>query len=214
MKTFRNHRRGATIPPSRHCEARSGAAIHAAGAARAPSSVLCLLSSVLCLLSSVSCLPSAQAAEDKEKTREVKEIRAGQAREKARGEEARRLMKQPANSLPERDPFEASSAITEGGGGSEPGKRRAFFRTPDDAVFRNLKLKALVRSENGGVAQLISGRDLITLYHDDEIALEGRRYKVAILADGVKFTEQLPESEQQETTEGEPPRKPHTGWVR
>ncbi|MDR0736451.1 MAG: hypothetical protein LBF51_06430 [Zoogloeaceae bacterium] len=178
------------------------------------SAVFCLLSSVLCLLSPVP----AAAATEKEKTQEVKEIRAGQAREKTRGEEAQRLMKQPpgktppANSLPERDPFEASPALSEGGG--EPGKRRIPFRTPDDAVFRNLKLKALVRAENGGAAQLTSGRDLITLYAGDVIALEGRRYKVEILPDGVKFTEQLPEGDKQETAEGEPPREPHTGWVR
>jgi hypothetical protein len=156
------------------------------------------------------------AATEKEKTQEVKEIRAGQAREKARGDEVRRLSrepadKKPASGQPERDPFDDSPASETA---AEPGKRRIPIRAPDDAIFRNLKLKALVRAENSGVAQLLNGRDLVLLYTGDEIALDGRRYKVEILSDGVKFTEQLPESEKQEATEGEPPRKPHTGWVR
>jgi hypothetical protein len=163
-------------------------------------------------------------AAEKDNTREVKEIREGQAREKARLEEARRMMKQPssgktpasASGLPERDPFEASPTLLSEG---EASKRRVNFRTPDNAIFRSLKLKALVRSNSGGgVAQVQNGRDLITLYDGDEIALEGRRYKVEILSDGVKFSEQMPEDVETEAgaegAEGETPRQQHTGWVR
>jgi hypothetical protein len=174
------------------------------------------------LLAALPCFITANAAED-DKEKEVKEIRAAQARENARNEEGKRLMKQQqppgktpqptaASSLPERDPFETSPTLLSEG---EASKRRASvnIRTPNDAVFRALKLKALVRSNGGGVAQLLSGSELITLYDGDEIALEGRRYKVGIHPDGVKFQEQIPEGEQQET-EGEPPRQKHTGWVR
>jgi hypothetical protein len=164
---------------------------------------------------------SPAGAAEKDNTKEVKEIRAGQAREKARLEEARRMMKQPssgkspsaaASGLPERDPFEASPTLLSEG---EASKRRAniSIRTPNDAVFRALKLKALVRAKDGGVAQLTSGRELLTLYDGDEIALEGRRYKVGIHPDGVQFIEQIPKGEPQET-EGETPREPHTGWVK
>ncbi|MDR2625272.1 MAG: hypothetical protein LBC37_02985 [Zoogloeaceae bacterium] len=163
-------------------------------------------------------LPAGAAEDDYGK--EMKEIRAGQAREKARVEEAKRLTKQSpgkapppaASGLPERDPFEASPTLLSEG---EANKRRVNLRTPDNAIFRSLILKALVRASGGGVAQVQNGRDLITLYHGDEITLEGRRYKVEILSDGVKFQEQIPENVEVEAgAEGGVPRQLHTGWVR
>ncbi|MDR2625848.1 MAG: hypothetical protein LBC37_05905 [Zoogloeaceae bacterium] len=84
-----------------------------------------------------------------------------------------------AREIPERDPFEVSPRLLEA-------RPRSRLPTGDSAALaRNLRLRALARGPAGGVAQIQSGRELLTVHDGDELDVDGIRYTVRLEADGL-----------------------------
>lgn len=84
---------------------------------------------------------------------------------------------------PERDPFEVSPQLREG---NRRNRHGGFSGTQEGVVLsRNLHLKAIARGPAGGIAQIQSGRDVLTLRDGDELDVEGMRYTVHVEQDGL-----------------------------
>lgn len=82
---------------------------------------------------------------------------------------------------PERDPFEVSPRLRENSG-------RAPSRFgPQEGMKLNqlLRLRAVVRGPEGGIAKIESGRDVIVVRDGDELDVNNIRYTVTVEADGV-----------------------------
>lgn len=81
-----------------------------------------------------------------------------------------------ASALPERDPFEVSPRLREGGG------RDARLGL---ALNQALRLRAVVRTPEGGIAKIESGKDSLVVRDGDELDVNGIRYTVKVEADGL-----------------------------
>jgi hypothetical protein len=78
----------------------------------------------------------------------------------------------------ERDPFEVSPRLRESGG-----RNRS---APDGmALSQALRLRAVVRGVDGGIAKIQSGQDTIIVRDGDELDVNGIRYTVKVEADGL-----------------------------
>ncbi|MDR1351386.1 MAG: hypothetical protein LBJ59_11565 [Zoogloeaceae bacterium] len=79
----------------------------------------------------------------------------------------------------ERDPFEVSPQLREGG------RNRRVSQAEGVSISRNLRLRALARGNSGGVAQIQSGREILTVHDGDELDVDGIRYTVRVEPDGL-----------------------------
>jgi hypothetical protein len=79
----------------------------------------------------------------------------------------------------ERDPFEVSPQLREGG------RRGRISRTEGVHINRNLRLRALARGANGGVAQIQAGREILTVHDGDELDVDGIRYTIHVEKEGL-----------------------------
>ncbi|MDR2164926.1 MAG: hypothetical protein LBO79_04705 [Zoogloeaceae bacterium] len=80
----------------------------------------------------------------------------------------------------DRDPFEVSPRLREAG--SQRGRP-----APTDGVTlsRELRLRALARGPEGGIAQIQTRNELILVHDGDELDVNGIRYTVHVEADGL-----------------------------
>ncbi|MDR2688306.1 MAG: hypothetical protein LBB76_00940 [Azoarcus sp.] len=82
---------------------------------------------------------------------------------------------------PERDPFEVSPQLRESG----PRNSRVGGMQEGMVLNLNLRLKAMVRGPEGGMAQVQSSNGIFTVYEGDELEVNGIRYTVHIERDGL-----------------------------
>lgn len=82
--------------------------------------------------------------------------------------------------MPGRDPFEVSPRLREDGG-------RSFRLGQQEGMVlsKNLRLRAVVRGPQGGIAKMESGNDVIIVRDGDELNVNDIRYTVTVEADGV-----------------------------
>jgi hypothetical protein len=81
---------------------------------------------------------------------------------------------------PDRDPFEVSPRLRESGG-----RTSRFGPQEGMALSQILRLRAVVRGPDGGIAKIESGRDVIIVRDGDELDVNNIRYTVTVEADGV-----------------------------
>jgi hypothetical protein len=84
--------------------------------------------------------------------------------------------------LPERDPFEVSPQLRES-------NARAPRVGPREGMTLSqiLRLRAVVRGPDGGIAKIESGKDTLVVHDGDELDVNDIRYTVKIEADGVRL---------------------------
>ncbi|MDR1889607.1 MAG: hypothetical protein LBQ81_09570 [Zoogloeaceae bacterium] len=178
------------------------------------SSVLCLLSSVFCLLTALCLLNPAQAQirlqKDQERIQrydsEIQRLSKGSPLPPAPVKDkedknpsnlssiANSLFQEPlfqeplqianVQRLPERDPFELPPALSPRKGNND-GISSGFLTDGGLSLNRSWRLKALARGPSGGIAQIQSGREVITVYDGDKVNLDGMAYTVRVEADGL-----------------------------
>jgi hypothetical protein len=81
---------------------------------------------------------------------------------------------------PERDPFEVSPRLRE-----DSGRTSRFSQQGGMALSQILRLRAVVRGPQGGIAKIQSGKNVIIVRDGDEIDVNNIRYTVTVEADGV-----------------------------
>lgn len=124
--------------------------------------------------------PIARDMEVLDKYRAEVEKRIGTARPEAAVADAREA--QEEDDLPERDPFEVSPQLRES-------NVRAPRVGPREGMTLSqiLRLRAVVRGPDGGIAKIESGKDTIIVHDGDELDVNDIRYTVKIEADGVRL---------------------------
>jgi hypothetical protein len=80
----------------------------------------------------------------------------------------------------DRDPFEVSPRLRE-----SSGRASRFNQQEGMALSQILRLRAVVRGPDGGIAKIESGRDVIIVRDGDELDVNNVRYTVTVEADGV-----------------------------
>ena len=81
---------------------------------------------------------------------------------------------------PERDPFEVSPRLRE-----SSGRAPRFNQQEGMRLNQILRLRAVVRGPEGGIAKIQSGRNVIVVRDGDELDVNNIRYTVTVEADGV-----------------------------
>jgi hypothetical protein len=81
---------------------------------------------------------------------------------------------------PERDPFEVSPRLRE-----SSGRAPRFSQQEGMRLNQLLRLRAVVRGPEGGIAKIQSGRNVIVVRDGDELDVNNIRYTVTVEADGV-----------------------------
>jgi len=124
--------------------------------------------------------PIARDMEVLDKYRAEVEKRIGIGQPEAAAADAREAREE--DGLPERDPFEVSSQLRES-------NVRAPRVGPGEGMTLSqiLRLRAVVRGPDGGIAKIESGKDTIIVHDGDELDVNDIRYTVKIEADGVRL---------------------------
>jgi hypothetical protein len=81
----------------------------------------------------------------------------------------------------ERDPFEVSPQLRESGLRARTGGGLG----DNGALNRTLRIRAMARGPEGGIAQIEAGKDVITVRDGDELVVDGIRYTVHIERDSL-----------------------------
>ncbi|MDR1661938.1 MAG: hypothetical protein LBR95_05880 [Azoarcus sp.] len=83
---------------------------------------------------------------------------------------------------PERDPFEVSPRLRAGNA-----RAPRFDQQEGMTLSQILRLRAVVRGPQGGIAKIESGKDVIVVRDGDELDVNNIRYTVTVEADGVSL---------------------------
>lgn len=82
----------------------------------------------------------------------------------------------------ERDPFEVSPQLRESSLRNRPG---STLGGAGGAINRHLRIRAMARGPEGGIAQLEAGKDVVTVRDGDELVVDGIPYTVHVERDGL-----------------------------
>lgn len=82
----------------------------------------------------------------------------------------------------ERDPFEVSPQLRESSLRNRPG---STLGGAGGAINRHLRIRAMARGPEGGIAQLEAGKEVVTVRDGDELVVDGIPYTVHVERDGL-----------------------------
>ena len=88
----------------------------------------------------------------------------------------------PAPAVAARDPFEVSPQLRESSLRNRPG---STLGGAGGAINRHLRIRAMARGPEGGIAQLEAGKDVVTVRDGDELVVDGIPYTVHVERDGL-----------------------------